>query len=485
MLLACLLILESGVAARPGYPPPITSFQIWGYEGDLPYIKPMPNPGYYGNPACTDPDPEDECWAEWFNDMINSGHPTLLGVHTEAAPLTVHGVYYPNMLDVILEDVDAGSFAYVIGSIEIEHEGADHECDNQYQFAPFEHTHSAVLNMVTKVKNSLHAYAPIGNYNYMPGTGDISRDEEHYEYSNECRQDLWEASGLNIAMPIAYMFEYFAPQHTECETVTQYEGEECDKVAAIWYLLNDNDDIPSYPTGVGVSPNARAGVFWSMIEHVSCVARGMSEGEVLMPWVSGWLDDPCLEIEEPPLGDFQALIQHYRLRGALAYITFSEPEDAQFRADMLDAWLYYNEYLNDPTVLTLDTHKKIGVEASGMLHDDDKFSVVLSNLRDDQDVYINLPDLPGVPEGVLVGEGEHYPYTYTLTSAPSLPIEWPITRPGDANWNGTVDTADYLFVIANWGACDIDNCDPCYADLNNSGTVNYDDVWIVISNYDS
>ena len=117
---------------------------------------------------------------------------------------------------------------------------------------------------------------------------------------------------------------------------------------------------------------------------------------------------------------------------------------------------------------------------------DGEFTFLISNMLDDQAVWVNLPDYTGLPDGVLVDAESHYlnTWTYSGSTQPTFPISWPITRPGDADWDGSVDGDDYDIIVEEWGDCDENSCQHCRADFNNSGAVDWDDLYIWQSNLD-
>jgi hypothetical protein len=96
---------------------------------------------------------------------------------------------------------------------------------------------------------------------------------------------------------------------------------------------------------------------------------------------------------------------------------------------------------------------------------------------------------------VLVDAGSHVGQTYQLSVAGPDPLPWPITRPGDANWDGVIGVGDLLAVLSSFGPCNSFTCEPCYADIapltcadstcqQGDNIVDFDDVLAVITNWD-
>ena len=84
--------------------------------------------------------------------------------------------------------------------------------------------------------------------------------------------------------------------------------------------------------------------------------------------------------------------------------------------------------------------------------------------------------------GVAVGEHPHMVYTNALNGTlglntyPSAFAAVPFA-PGDVEGNGTVGVGDVLALIDAWGPCD----PPCLQDLDANGSVDVDDLLIVLS----
>ncbi len=282
-----------------------------------------------------------------------------------------------------------------------------------YVFADFESTdrYAHVDNMVSQVRNHSNpevANAYIGNYAMYPGAYDAS---QHFPWiadrtgvNHNDAHNFYLDSGLNIAQPNAYPYEYFTA-HTV-----------------------------NWPVGQR-SPNKRSALFYGPLERVSLARRSLNEevgheNDLLIPWLAGAIEWTGYSAPDPTVEDHKALAQHIRLRGADGYFTLVSwigsdgsvtppagyPSHVQYRENVGDAWgeldwLFAAEQA--PEILNLDTTKTSGLEWSGMRQGDQVIFLV-SNLGNAAN-QVNFPDLPGLPDfSPIVPAGTHESFTYTL-----------------------------------------------------------------------
>ena len=288
-----------------------------------------------------------------------------------------------------------------------------------YVFADFEDEHReenvlATVDLVRTHPDPNINSARIGNYADYPGAFDPS-----FPYpwqSDRTDQDIfYRESGLDVAMPHAYPYEYY-------ETHTS-----------------------SYVWGDQIAPNVRSGLFWAPLERMSVALRDLPTDHLAIIWLAGFIPWDGYEAEPPTQQDREALVKHARLRGAHGYYTLASfidgyPDD-QFRLDMLAQWQSLDWLFDSaqiPCVLNLDTDKTTGLQWSGMLRGVDAVFLI-SNLGDDPAV-VDLPDMPGLPNtSPIIEAGTHELLMYTVSA------------PADITGDGVVDVLDLLEVLGQWG----------------------------------
>ena len=300
-----------------------------------------------------------------------------------------------------------------------------------YVFADFESVNreSHVTAMVNQVRNHSNpevADSYIGNYAMYPGAFDASQhfpwiaDRTNTHHSDA--HNFYLDSGLNIAQPNAYPYEYLI-----AHTVT-------------------------WPVGQR-SPNKRSALFYGPLERVSLARRSLNEeagheDDLLIPWLAGAIEWTGYDAPDPTVEDHKALAQHIRLRGADGYYTLVSwigsdgsitppagyPSHEQFRDNVADAWgeldwLFTAQQA--PEILNLDTVKTSGLEWSGM-RQGDQVVFLVSNLGNASS-QADFPDLPGVPDfSPIVPVGTHEMFTYLLDFS------------ADFDSDDDIDGADFL-----------------------------------------
>ncbi|MBN2565500.1 MAG: hypothetical protein JXB46_07290 [Candidatus Eisenbacteria bacterium] len=245
-----------------------------------------------------------------------------------------------------------------------------------------------------------------GNYNYFPGEydGSVPYESQADRTSDSYFADLNEiylTSGLDVAMPSCYPYEYHE-QHT---LPGQYGGS---------------------------SPNERSALFWAPLERLSVAKRDLPAGHMLMPWIAPLIACDGYDAPAPPPADVEALTQHFRLRGADAFYSYSPGADGHpdfdaesYRQFVLAAWLaldVYFEGTNEIEVLNLSTNKVAGVEWSG-IRNGDRFVILASNLGTEDPTVIALPEIVGLPETISVPLNEHLLFDFDPTGCADVPQE--------------------------------------------------------------
>lgn len=231
--------------------------------------------------------------------------------------------------------------------------------------------------------------AYLGNYDDWPGATDDARiwpdqrDRVQSAPMGGRSQDEFYHANLNVAMPSIYPYQVYS-EHADRRT---QKGE--------------------------VAPSGRAAAFWAPIERLSEAARNLPEGNLLIPWVSDYVAtkkaNDRYDAPPPPREDLSALIEHARLRGAYSYFLWTSDQrqtdhpgvDYQTYRDLaIRAWRSLDPLFDaggSPRVLNLTTDKASGVEWSGIACGDQVW-VLVSNLGPRDNVSIDLPKIPGLPD---------------------------------------------------------------------------------------
>ena len=280
--------------------------------------------------------------------------------------------------------------------------------DLEFVFMDLEgHTVDEVEPNIVEVIARAHAVNPdirSGNYNYFAGEYDGSLPYESQadrtnDYYGGDLNEIYLSSGLDIAMPSCYPYEY----HERHTLPGQYGG---------------------------TSPKKRSALFWAPLERFSVAKRNLPPGHMLMPWIAPFIAWDGYEAPAPPPADVEALTQHLRLRGADAFYSYSPGADdhpdfdaRSYRQFALAAWLALDEHFEGSgviEVLNLDTNKTEGVEWSG-IRNGDLVVILASNLGLDDPAVIELPEVAGLPPSISVPLNEHLVFEFDLTGCPGEP----------------------------------------------------------------
>ena len=286
------------------------------------------------------------------------------------------------------------------------------------------------INLVRSNPDPAYNQARIGNYRDYPVAIDPTLPfSSQHDRTGEA--NFYLSSGLDIAQPNAYPYEYF---------------------------VNHFNRPDQHAT---LSPSKRSALFWAPLERVSLTKKVLPQGHLLIPWVAGFISWDNYEADPPEKIDLDALIQHLRLRGSDGYATFRSKlytdadngsygswidsySDDDYRVDALLAWEDLDDIYavpGDTTILNLETDKTVGVEWSGIQRGD-QVEIIISNLSSSS-VALDLPDIAGLPDFAdPVAAGTHQRFRYTAT----------IATPGDFDFDSDVDGADFLLWQRNGGS---------------------------------
>lgn len=202
--------------------------------------------------------------------------------------------------------------------------------------------------------------------------------------------NAYNSTGLNVAMPSLYPFEYY-----ENHTTTDFAA-------------NNR------------APDKRSALFWGPLEAFSNVKINLPAGHEIIPYINDFSPYEGFDASPPPHEDNAALLEHVRLRGSDGYYIWRtnsggelQPYDnEEYRGDMGAAWTSLDWLFaggQTPTILNLLTSKTTGLQWSGAITDNG-VAVLVSNLGNST-AWFNMPDVPEfndqLIDGFYIGPGEH------------------------------------------------------------------------------
>lgn len=296
-------------------------------------------------------------------------------------------------------------------------------CLNDLESGCWEATVATVAQTIRSHSNPNINQAYIGNYECFPGATDLSVP---YPWNGRDRSTasafyMNSSNGFNVAMPASYPDSYYIV-HTDP------------------YIYGTTNSFGITPS---LAPSNRAALFWAPLEHLSLAKRNLPAGHLLIPWVSAFIAEAWYDTTPPERSDVQALIQHFRLRGANGFAKFKALQvnedggsgrigvvptgswilnytEDQHRGDLLTAWAQLDTVCSGTqprTILNLDTDKVSGVQWSGVRYVN-AVSVLVSNLGNSATA-VSLSTWSSVFHGVpaqttSVAPGTHTRFTYTI-----------------------------------------------------------------------
>ena len=309
------------------------------------------------------------------------------------------------------------------------------------------------LEMVSQVRGHSNPNinnARVGSYAQFPGEVDVSVPfpaQMDRGSAGNGEHDFYLTSGLDVAMPNSYHYEYF----------------ETHANPLVW--------------GSNISPNVRSALFWAPLERLSLAKRNLPAGHLLIPYIGGFEAWDGYDADPPEIEDLTAEIQHYRLRGADGFSAQGSFIDgyshSQHRQDVLASWRELDWLFDLPgeaTILNLDTSKLTGVEWSGV-HKGNHVVIRISNLGNST-MSVDLPDIVGIPDwSPAISPGQHEIFVYNLG------ID------GDLNGDGFVGIDDLNIVLGAWNQ----SVPPgnALADPSGDGFVGIDDLNEVLGNWNA
>ncbi|QQE13041.1 hypothetical protein JD969_06160 [Planctomycetota bacterium] len=314
---------------------------------------------------------------------------------------------------------------------------SDNDIELDYVFSDFESDTTwenvdAMISLIRNHPNPLINKAKIGQYSAFAAPVDLSRHwnnmqnpdpaerknghtpnrvKEHGLFMKAAQFNV-DVSGLNVAMPNPYPYEYFS-------------------VHSGSYIWDD------YKT-----PNVRSSVFWAPIERLSSAKKNLPEGQVLIPWIAGFVSWDNYDAPEPNVEDRKALLQHMRLRGADGYYSLASGipslTNSEYRLEMKAAWEELDGFFDstsDSEYLILDTDKTSGVIYSAV-RKGNVIRCLVSNLSD-ADHIVNFPEqIPyEFDEDQIIATGTHKMFKILVSSKMDVdfeefPIGWQLDTLG-------------------------------------------------------
>ena len=251
-----------------------------------------------------------------------------------------------------------------------------------YAFEDFENTNAMAdtLSMIAQVQahpdpdiNS----ARLVSYSDFPGASDPSQIWPA-SVDRSAADAFYRTSGLNVANPNAYPYEYM-----EVHTWTSQWGNQ-------------------------VAPNKRSALFWAPLERVSVAKRNLPPGHQLIPWLTDFVAWSGYDAPEPTREDHVAMIAHVRLRGADGYYGLTGLAGKLYGWTDLD-WLFHGT--GRAHILNLATDKRSGVQWSGY-RKGVNHAFFLSNLSSNA-CSVSLPACPGLPlASPVIPAGTHLAMDY-------------------------------------------------------------------------
>ena len=317
-----------------------------------------------------------------------------------------------------------GDYPWVLNDLMTPADGGANRLD--YVFADYESATDDqdvldTVNLVRSHPDPAYNQARIGNYYDYPVANDPTLPFAH-QHDRSGDAAFYLSSGLDIAQPSIYPYEYFVNHFNRPDNHTT------------------------------LSPSKRSALFWAPLERLSLTKKVLPTGHLLVPWIGGFISWDNYEADPPEKVDLEALVQHIRLRGSDGYATFRSKfltdadngtlnswidsySDDDYRVDARNAWDSLNDIYAVPgetTILNLETDKVAGIEWSGIQRGD-QVEILISNLSSAA-VALELPDIAGLPDfAPSVAAGTHQIFRFTAILGLS----------GDYNGDGTVNAIDY------------------------------------------
>jgi hypothetical protein len=233
-----------------------------------------------------------------------------------------------------------------------------------YAFADFEGYYpdgdwSNTFDLINRVRSSpVGANTWIGNFAWFPGPvnlsagypADADRRIVSQDYSTNASNGR---AGLTVAMPSGYALQAY-----------QIHADDSYSWGPSWWTLTGlpNSAVATLTynqrAAIGaayLSPNERAAMFYAPLEQVSLAKRDLPAGQQLIPWVSAFQSSvgvPALQPGQVPTQqDNEALLQHFRLRGADGFYAFGSDGVAAYSGTYSDGSTFtvaaYHAYAAD------------------------------------------------------------------------------------------------------------------------------------------
>jgi hypothetical protein len=335
-----------------------------GYHADIDAITPLPKPSYYSMMK------EDPKFQTLYEELHAQQRPMGFLLGSDTSPL--YGLRDPATLSYVLDQFEANGHTLDFVFVEYEPQFDPNKIQETQATVSMVRNHASAL--VNQAKVGEYDIFRTSNMRWMPFPA--QNNQENIDRLN----NLYTGSGLNVAMPSLYPYEYY----------------EVHAGSFHW------------PSAAERSPNKRSALFWAPLEMLSNAKMNLPSGHWLIPYLADFVPVSGYDAAPPPHEDNAALAQHVRLRGADGYYTFrtmseteAQPYDnEQYKADVYAAWSeldwLFDGIQSAPTILNLATNKQFGIEWSGVATDKG-VAILVSNLGNTATTF-TIPSITGHPQ---------------------------------------------------------------------------------------
>ena len=302
----------------------------------------------------------------WHFDPMSNGIPSLRTASTYAwqarrasgnVPTAWRAFYVIQDAAAVVggNPVDAHDIANTLAWFASQHYALDYVFDD-FEGQGTTGDWSNIANLIDQVRSSAAgATANIGSYGRFSGALELSQNYP-YESDHRVESEYYAATasngaaGLTVAMPSCYPLQTSTFHSDDSYNWgegwwTQRTGLSTSDQAALAQLMTYNQQAAT--TTAYMSPNERAAMFYAPLEEFSEAKRNLPAGQQIIPWVSAyqpWPSSPALQPGQvPTTQDNEALLEHFRLRGADGFYAFGSDEDPGVTGTYADGTTFYVE----------------------------------------------------------------------------------------------------------------------------------------------
>ena len=350
-LLFCLLLAEAARPVRAQNPP--LMFQSSGFYdagSRTPDRSLVADPAFNPVPAL------------WHFDPMSNGIPSLNAANTYSSQARHPATGAPPAWRAFYATEDAAPVVggYAINANDIANTlawfGTQHYTLD-YVFDDFEGSTddwSNISNLINQVRTSAAgASAQIGSYGRFSGAVELAQPhpnavDHRVESANYAATASSGAPGLTVVMPACYPYQTYTSHADDSyswgpDWWTQRSGFSAADQAALAQLMTYNQQAAI--AAAYMSPNERAALFYAPLEEFSEAKRNLPADQQIIPWVAAyvpWQSSPALQPGQAPTEqDSEALLEHFRLRGADGFYAFGDDEATGLTGTYADGTTFY------------------------------------------------------------------------------------------------------------------------------------------------